>query len=246
MMAATEVAASVHPSAPEIAISRRLAAEGIGTAFLLMAVVGSGIMAERLSGGNVGLALLENTIATGAALVVLISIFGPLSGAHFNPAVTLYFALRREIRPLMGTAYVFTQFVGAIVGVYIAHAMFASPILELSDKHRNGPSQWLAEFVATFGLLATIAGSIRLSSAATPMLVGLYITAGYWFTASTSFANPAVTVARTLTDSFSGIAPSSAPAFIVSQLTGAIAAYLVFGWLFSPGRTSTTPRDSGI
>jgi glycerol uptake facilitator-like aquaporin len=199
-----------------------------------MAVVGSGMMGERLAGGNVAIALLANTIATGAALVVLISIFGPLSGAHFNPAVTLFFALRREIRTGMAVAYVGAQIAGAVIGVWLAHAMFAVPLLELSSKLRDGPSQWLAEFIATFGLLATIAGSIRFSPATTPMLVGLYITAAYWFTASTSFANPAVTIARSLTDSFSGIAPSSAPGFIAAQLVAAFLGYFVLDWLFSP------------
>ncbi|HEX3652966.1 MAG TPA: MIP/aquaporin family protein [Rhizomicrobium sp.] len=235
MEAAEQIAASVHPSAPQITISRRIAAEAVGAAFLLMAVVGSGIMAERLAGGNVAIALLGNTLATGAALVVLISIFGPLSGAHFNPAVTLYFALRREIRPGMAAAYVVAQIAGAVIGVYLAHAMFALPILEISTKLRDGPAQWLSEFVATFGLFATIAGSIRFSPANTPMLVGLYITAAYWFTASTSFANPAVTIARSLSDTFAGIAPSSAPAFIVAQIAGTVAGYAVFGWLFDRG-----------
>jgi glycerol uptake facilitator-like aquaporin len=232
MEATEDVAPSVQPSAPEIAPSRRIAAEAMGTAFLLMAVVGSGIMAERLAGGNVALALLGNTLATGAALVVLISIFGPLSGAHFNPAVTLYFALRREIRRRMAAAYVAAQIAGAVIGVYLAHAMFALPIFELSTKLRDGPSQWLAEFIATFGLLATIVGSIRFSPATTPMLVGLYITAAYWFTASTSFANPAVTIARSLSDTFAGIAPSSAPAFIIAQIGGALTGYAIFDWLF--------------
>jgi glycerol uptake facilitator-like aquaporin len=232
--AAADVPASIHPSAPAVSASRRIAAEALGTAFLLMAVVGSGIMAERLAGGNVALALLGNILATGAALVVLISIFGPLSGAHFNPAVTLFFALRREIRLMIAVVYVIAQLIGAVLGVYIAHAMFAMRLLELSTKLRDGAPQWLAEFVATFGLLATIAGSIRFSPAATPMLVGLYITAAYWFTASTSFANPAVTLARALTDSFSGIAPGSAPAFIGAQLIAAFAAYVAFGWLFGP------------
>jgi glycerol uptake facilitator-like aquaporin len=231
-----DVPASVHPGAPEVAPSRRIAAEALGTAFLLMAVVGSGIMAERLAGGNTAIALLGNTVATGAALVVLISIFGPLSGAHFNPAVTLYFALRREIRPAVVPAYVIAQITGAVIGVYLAHAMFALPIFEFSNRLRDGPAQWLAEFIATFGLLATIAGSIRFSPASTPMLVGLYITAAYWFTASTSFANPAVTVARALSNSFAGIAPSSAPAFIVAEIAGAIAAYIAFGWLFGSKR----------
>src|SRR5690242_4785179 len=226
-------AASVHPSAPEIATSRRIAAEALGSAILLMAVVGSGIMGERLASGNVAIALLANTIATGAALVVLISIFGPLSGAHFNPAVTLFFALRREMRPAMVLGYIAAQIGGAVVGVWLAHAMFGMPILEVSTKLRDGPSQWLAEFIATFGLLATIAGSIRFSPATTPMLVGLYIAAAYWFTASTSFANPAVTLARSMSDSLAGIAPSSAPGFIVAQFAAALAGYAVFGWLFS-------------
>jgi glycerol uptake facilitator-like aquaporin len=238
--ATAEAAASVHPSAPEIALSRRLTAEGLGSAFLLMAVIGSGIMGERLAGGNVAIALLANTIATGAALVVLISVFGPLSGAHFNPAVTFYFRLRREIRPAIAAAYVAVQIGGAVIGVWLAHAMFAMPIFEISTKLRDGPSQWLAEFIATFGLLATIAGSIRFSPATTPMLVGLYITAAYWFTASTSFANPAVTIARALSDSFAGIAPASAPAFIVAQLSAALAGYLLFGWLFETSRMGAT------
>jgi glycerol uptake facilitator-like aquaporin len=214
-------------------IARRLAAEGLGTAFLLMAVVGSGVMAERLAGGNVALALLANTLATGAALVVLIAIFGPISGAHFNPAVTLYFVLRRELAPATGAAYVATQLACAILGVYAAHAMFAMPLAEVSTRLRDGPSQWLSEFVATFGLLATIAGAIRFSPALTPALVGLYIASAYWFTASTSFANPAVTVARSLTDSFSGIAPGSAPGFIAAQLFAVLVCYGVLGWLFA-------------
>lgn len=211
---------------------RRLVAELLGTLLLLAAVVGSGIMAERLSGGNVALALLANTIATGAVLVVLIAIFGPLSGAHFNPAVTLYFALRREIAPLLALAYVSVQIVGAVLGVYAAHTMFGSAIFEISQKLREGPGQAFSEFVATFGLIGTIAGAVRFRPALTPFLVGLYIVAAYWFTASTSFANPAVTVARSLTDTFAGIAPHSAPAFIIAQIAGAIAGYLIFGWLF--------------
>ena len=232
-----EVAASVHPGPPEMAASRRIAAEALGSAFLLIAVVGSGVMAERLAGGNVAIALLGNTIATGAALVVLISIFGPLSGAHFNPAVTLYFSLRREIRPAMVVAYIAAQLTGAVAGVYIAHAMFAMPVFEISEKLRDGPSQWLAEFIATFGLLAAIAGSIRFSPAATPMLVGLYITAAYWFTASTSFANPAVTFARMLSNSFAGIAPHSVPGFVAAQLLAVAAGWAVFPWLFSGSRS---------
>jgi glycerol uptake facilitator-like aquaporin len=227
-----EVAASVHPSEPEIPIARRLVAEALGTAFLLMAVVGSGVMAERLSGGNLALALLANTIASGAALVVLISILGPISGAHFNPAVTLFFALRREIRPATGTAYVMVQIAGGIAGVYVVHAMFGMALMEVSAKLRDGPGQALSEFVATFGLLATIVGSVRFSPALTPALVGLYITAAYWFTASTSFANPAVTIARSLTNSFAGIAPASAPAFVAAQFAAVLAGYFLFGWLF--------------
>jgi glycerol uptake facilitator-like aquaporin len=216
----------------EASLSRKLVSEGLGTAFLLAAVVGSGIMAERLSDGNVALALLANTIATGAALAVLIAIFGPLSGAHFNPAVTLYFALRRDVAPSIALAYVVIQIVGAGLGVYAAHAMFGNAILEVSQKLREGPAQAFSEFVATFGLIATIAGAVRFRPALTPFLVGLYITAAYWFTASTSFANPAVTIARSLTDSFAGIAPRSAPAFIAAQIAAAIAGYFVFGWLF--------------
>jgi glycerol uptake facilitator-like aquaporin len=216
----------------ETSLARRLVAEALGTAFLLAAVVGSGIMAERLSDGNIALALLCNTLATGAALVVLIAIFAPVSGAHFNPAVTLYFALRREITVPNAIGYIAVQLAGAVGGVYLAHAMFGAAIFELSHKLRDGPSQWLSEFVATFGLIATIAGSTRHAPRATPALVGLYIAAAYWFTASTSFANPAVTIARALTDSFSGIAPGSAPEFIASQLLGAVVACFVFGWLF--------------
>jgi glycerol uptake facilitator-like aquaporin len=215
-------------------IARQLTAEALGSAFLLIAVVGSGIMGERLSGGNVALALLANSIATGAALAVLISILGPISGAHFNPAVTLYFALRREIAPGLGALYAVVQICGAVAGVWAAHAMFAMPILEVSHKLRDGPAQWWSEGVATFGLLATIAGAVRFTPQATAYLVALYITGAYWFTASTSFANPAVTVARTLTDSFAGIAPGSAPPFIAVQFTAAIIAWAAFGWLFAP------------
>jgi glycerol uptake facilitator-like aquaporin len=227
-------------------MARRLVAEALGTAFLLAAVVGSGIMAERLAGGNLAVALLANTMATGTALVVLISIFGSLSGAHFNPAVTLYFALRREISAAAAVVYVFVQFAGAVCGVWMAHLMFAAPVFELSAKLRDGPAQALSEFVATFGLIGTIAGAIRYRAAWTPALVGLYISAAYWFTASTSFANPAVTVARALSDSFAGIAPHSVPWFVLAQLAGAATAYVVFGWLFdSSGQdipSATTPR----
>ncbi len=210
---------------------RRLAAEFIGTAFLLATVVGSGIMGESLAGGNVALALLGNTIATGAILAVLILVFGPISGAHFNPAVTLAFLLRREIAPGEAAIFVAVQIVAAICGALAAHVMFAEPILQISTHTRTGVGQWFAEFVATFGLVATILGCVRFRPEAVPYAVGLFITAGYWFTASTSFANPAVTIARTLTDTFSGIAPVDAPAFIAAQLIGAVAVTMIFGWL---------------
>ena len=197
---------------------RPVVAECVGTALLLAVVVGSGIMGERLAGGNDAIALLGNTIATGAGLVVLIHIFGPVSGAHFNPAVTLAFALRREIGPGLALGYVAAQIAGGVLGVYAAHAMFAEPILQVSTKLREGPAQAFSEFVATFGLLATIFGAVRFRPDFTPVAVGLYITAAYWFTASTSFANPAVTIARALSNTFAGIAPSSAPVFIVAQL----------------------------
>ena len=213
---------------------RRLAAEFIGTAFLLATVVGSGIMGETLAGGNVALALLGNTIATGAILVVLILIFGPLSGGHFNPAVTLSFLLRREITAGEALVYVGVQVAAAICGAMAAHIMFAEPVLMISTHARTGVGQWFAEFIATFGLVATILGCVRFRPDAVPYAVGLFITAGYWFTASTSFANPAVTIARTLTDTFSGIAPMDAPGFIAAQLVGAVAATLVFGWLLQP------------
>ena len=218
-------------------LSRKLAAEALGTAFLLMAVVGSGIMAARLSGGNDAIALLCNTVATGAALVVLIWVFAPLSGAHFNPAVTLFFALKREIAWGEASLYVAVQIVAAILGVWIAHAMFAMPVVEVSHKFRDGPAQWLSEFVATFGLLLTIAGGARKPDT-TPALVGLYIAAAYWFTASTSFANPAVTIARAMSDSFAGIAPHSAPGFIAAQLIAAVLAAPLLSLLFPPVSTS--------
>lgn len=221
-----------------IILSRRLIAEALGTAFLLMAVVGSGVMAQRLAQGNDALALLCNTAATGAALVVLISIFAPLSGAHFNPAVTLYFALRREIGRRDAMLYAAAQILAAIVGVWIAHAMFGVAILEVSHKLRDGPSQWLSEFVATFGLLLTIAGCAHKPDT-TPALVGLYISAAYWFTASTSFANPAVTIARSLTDSFAGIAPPDTPGFVIAQLIATCVAAASLRWLFAHGKAQS-------
>lgn len=222
--------------------ARRLAAEALGTAFLLAIVVGSGIMGARLAGGNLALALLANTLATGAGLVVLITIFGPVSGAHFNPAVSLVFALRRELPGRLAAAYVAAQVIGGVLGVLAAHAMFAEPILQVSTRLRDGPGQAFSEAVATFGLIATILGTLRFRPTATPAAVGLYITAAYWFTASTSFANPAVTLARSLSDTFAGIAPSSAPAFIAAQVAGALAATGVFGWLLRDGPPAKRAR----
>ena len=210
----------------------RLVAEGLGTALLLAIVVGSGIMGERLAGGNDAVALLGNTVATGAGLVVLITIFGPLSGAHFNPVVTLVMALRREIGAGLAAAYVLAQTMGAVLGVWVAHLMFAVPVLEVSTKLRDGPGQVFAEAVATFGLILTILGTGRARPDFTPTAVGLYITSAYWFTASTSFANPAVTLARSLTDSFAGIAPGSAPGFMAGQVVGALLAWGLSARLF--------------
>jgi glycerol uptake facilitator-like aquaporin len=226
--------ASLEPPLQPSSLSRRLAAELLGAALLLAIVIGSGIMGERLAGGNEALALLGNTLATGAGLVVLITVFGPISGAHFNPVVTLAFALRRELSWRIAAAYVAVQLAGAVLGVFAAHAMFAEPIWQVSSKLRDGPAQAWSEAVATFGLVGTILGTLRARPEFTPTAVGLYITAAYWFTASTSFANPAVTVARSLSDTFAGIAPSSAPAFIVAQVAGALAAVAVFGWLLKP------------
>ena len=214
-------------------LRRRLAAEMLGTSLLLAVVVGSGMMGERLSNGNAALALLGNTLATGAGLVVLITVFAPLSGAHFNPAVTLVFALKRELGWRTSAAYVAAQLAGAVLGVWIAHAMFAVPIMQIATKLRDGPAQMFAEFVATFGLVAVILGSVRRLPAATPSLVGLYIAAAYWFTASTSFANPAVTVARALSDSFAGIAPHAVPGFVAAQIGGAITGAALSRWLFT-------------
>ena len=205
-------------------MTAKLWAEGLGTAFLLATVVGSGIMAEQLSGGNKAIALLGNTIPTGAILVVLITIFGPISGAHFNPAVTLAFRMRGDIETRTAIFYLVVQIVGGILGVWAAHVMFDLSVLQASTRARTGISQWWAEIVATFGLVLVIFGGIRHRAEAVPMLVGLYITAAYWFTASTSFANPAVTIARGLSDTFAGIAPPDVPMFIVAQIIGAIAA----------------------
>ena len=206
-------------------------AEFIGTAFLLATVVGSGIMAEQLAGGNVAIALLGNTIPTGAILVVLITMLGPISGAHFNPAVSLVFALRGELAWLQGGFYVAMQIAGGIIGVWAAHMMFDDSLLQFSSKVRSGPSQWFAEGVATFGLVFTILATLRAKPDAVAMAVGLYITAAYWFTASTSFANPAVTIARGFSDTFAGIRPLDVPAFVVAQLVAAVIAWLVCRWL---------------
>jgi glycerol uptake facilitator-like aquaporin len=211
--------------------AKKLVAECIGTAFLLAAVVGSGIMAETLSSGNVSLALLENTLATGAALIALILAFGPISGAHFNPAVTLADATQGGLPWRLVPGYVIAQCIGAIAGVYAAHAMFGQRLLQTSTHVRSGGSQLFSEFVATFGLLAVIWGCSRARLAAVPFAVGAYITAAYWFTASTSFANPAVTLARCFTNTFAGIRPTDAPAFIVVQIVGALAATALFRWL---------------
>jgi len=213
-------------------VKRALAAEAIGSFFLFAAVVGSGIMAETLSGGNVGVALLANAIATGAMLFVLIAMLAPVSGAHFNPAVTLVMALGRSIAPRTAVLYVAAQLAGGILGVWAAHVMFDLPLLQFSAKARTGAGQWAGEFVATFGLVLTILGTVRHRPDWVAPSVALYITAAYWFTSSTSFANPAIAVARSLSDSFSGIAPADVPAFVAAQLGGAVAAWLCGRWLF--------------
>ena len=215
---------------------RALVSEWFGTMFLLAAVIGSGIMAENLAAGNMAIALLGNTIPTGAILVVLITILGPISGAHLNPAVTIAFLLRGEIQPRLALAYVGVQIVGAVCGAILAHFMFELPFIQESAKLRTGMAQWGSEFVATFGLLATIFGTLRWRAKAVPMMVGLYITAAYWFTASTSFANPAVTIARSFTNTFSGIFPEHALGFIIAQLAAAVIGAYVLRWLFAPTR----------
>jgi glycerol uptake facilitator-like aquaporin len=212
-------------------LPRRLVAEFAGTAFLVAAVVGSGIMAERLSNGNVALALLANTIATGAALVALILTFGPISGAHFNPAVTLAGAMERGLTWVQCSGYIVAQILGGLTGTVVAHLMFGLPAFTISHHGRSGPAQLLSEFIATFGLLSVIWGCSRLRSNAVPFAVGAYITAAYWFTASTSFANPAVTIARSLSDTFAGIRPSDVLLFVIAQLLGAVTATLLFRWL---------------
>jgi glycerol uptake facilitator-like aquaporin len=211
-------------------LKRRLAAEVLGTALLVATVVGSGIMAERLT-KDVALALLCNTLPTGAILVVLITLFGPLSGAHFNPAVSLVFAIRRELPSRELLPYIAAQIAGGIIGTIVAHAMFELPLLAPSLKARTGAAQWLAEGVAAFGLIVTILGGLRFARTAVPWLVGLYITAAYWFTASTSFANPAVAIARSLTNTFSGIRPIDLPAFVAAECAGALLGLALMSWL---------------
>ena len=225
-------------------LPRRLVAEALGTGLLVATVVGSGIMAESLT-RDMAVALLGNTLPTGAILVVLITILGPISGAHFNPAVTLVFALKRDLAPRDALLYVAAQIAGGIAGTMIAHAMFAMPLWEASLKMRTGGAQWLAEGVAAFGLIATILAGIRFERASVPWLVGLYITAAYWFTSSTSFANPAVAIARSMTNSFSGIRPADLPGFIAAEFGGAVAALMLVSWLLrgkgevaSPGKES--------
>jgi glycerol uptake facilitator-like aquaporin len=220
-------------------VARRAVAEAIGTAFLLAAVVGSGIMGDRLAGGNVAIALLANTIATGAALVALILTFGPISGAHFNPAVTLADAWQGGLAWRDAPSYLAAQVAGAFGGVIAAHLMFGEPVFSVSHHARSGGAQLFSEFIATFGLLSVIWGCARLRSSAVPFAVGAYITAAYWFTASTSFANPAVTLARAASATFAGIRPADAPGFIVAQLAGAAAATVLFRWL-----APTLPKDA--
>jgi glycerol uptake facilitator-like aquaporin len=215
-------------------LARRLLSEAIGSAMLFATVIGSGIMAERLAGGNVAVALLGNTMATGAILFVLITMLGPISGAHFNPAVSAVAASRGDLSWRDAAAYAAAQIIFGIVGVWVAHLMFDVPVLQVSTHARTGVGQWLGEAVATFGLILTIIGTVRHRPAWAPASVALYITAAYWFTSSTSFANPAITVARSMSDSFAGIAPSDVPAFVLAQLTGAVLGSLTSRWLFPP------------
>lgn len=225
----------------QFSISRRAVSEGLGTCLLVATVVGSGIMAENLSGGNMALALLGNTIPTGAILFVLITMLGPISGAHLNPAVTISFFIQRKISGSHSLVYIAAQVAGGIFGTVIAHLMFNESPIQVSAQIRSGGGQWLSEGIATFGLVATIIGTIRWQPNAVPTAVALFITAAYWFAASTSFANPAVTIARSLTDSFSGISPLSAPAFIGAQIIGAILATFLMAWLL---KTTQSPRSS--
>jgi glycerol uptake facilitator-like aquaporin len=224
-------------------LPRRLAAEALGTGLLVATVIGSGIMAESLT-KDMALALLGNTLPTGAILVVLITILGPISGAHFNPAVTLVFALKRDLTLRDALLYVAAQVAGGIAGTMVAHAMFALPLWEASLKTRTGAAQWLAEGVAAFGLVATILAGVRFAYASVPWLVGLYITAAYWFTSSTSFANPAVAIARSMTNTFSGIRPADLPGFIAAEFCGALAALMLVSWLLGGRGEIVTPAKS--
>jgi len=219
-------------------LARRLTAEALGTGLLLAVVVGSGIMAERLAGGNVAIALLANAIATGAGLVALILMFGPVSGAHFNPAVTMSEAWQRNMPKREVMPYLAVQTVGAFAGVAAAHGMFGEPMFFASEHVRAGPSQWWSEFIATFGLIGVIIGCSRSRPTVTPFAVAAYITAAYWFTSSTSFANPAVTLARAASNTFAGIRPVDAPGFIAAQLAGMAAATALFGWLYPVDATA--------
>ena len=225
------------------AFTRKLLGEAIGSLLLFATVVGSGIMAERLAGGNVAVALLGNTLATGAILYVLITMLGPVSGAQFNPAVTLVMRLRGECCWKGAALVVLVQVSAGVLGVWLAHAMFDLPILQVSTKSRTGMGQWLGEFVATFGLVLTILGTLRHKPDAVPVSVALYIVAGYWFTSSTSFANPAITLARSLSDSFAGIAPADVPGFIAAQLAGAIAAHGLAKLLFADDKKTGGTRN---
>jgi glycerol uptake facilitator-like aquaporin len=217
-------------------LSRRLVAEALGTGFLVASVIGSGIMAAKLSGGNDALALLCNTIATGAILFAIITIFAPISGAHFNPAVTLVAAIRQAMSKQDAVLYILVQILGGCLGALFAHLMFGLSPFQLATTVRTGLAQWFAEFVATFGLILTILGCVRFKPDAVAVAVGLYITAAYWFTASTSFANPAVTIARSLSDTFAGISPADVPGFIVAEILGALAAAALAAWLLAPSR----------
>jgi len=219
-------------------LNRRLAAEALGTGILVATVVGSGIMAEKLASGNVAIALLGNTIPTGAILAVLITIFGPISGAHFNPVVSLVMAIKGQLARSELLPFIIAQIIGGCLGTLAAHVMFDLPLFELSSKVRTGAPQWFAEFVATFGLLVTILGCVRFKPDFVAVAVGLYITAAYWFTASTSFANPAVAIARAFTDTFAGIRPVDAPIFILAQIVGALAGMMMMGWLLQPDSRS--------
>ncbi len=226
-------------------IARRLVAEALGTAVLVATVVGSGIMADRLT-DDAALALLGNTIPTGAILVVLITLLGPLSGAHFNPVVSMVFALRREIETNAALLYVVAQVIGGIAGTFLAHAMFELPIIQVSETVRSGSGQWIAEAVAAFGLLFTILAGLRFRPDAIPWLVGLYITAAYWFTASTSFANPAVSIARAFSNTFAGIRPGDLPGFIAAEVLGALLAMILAGWLLAEPKAAAQSTSSKL